>query len=100
MRSHAREFPMDATPMAFSRSPDWLEALDFERPVAEAIGVRITYTTRLFRRRPEHLDGKLIALVAPHAPAWRFGVALAMEQDQWIVTQGGYFDDMPATGED
>ena len=65
------------------------------------IGTHVTkHTTRLFRRRPEHLDGKLIALVAPHAPAWRFGVALAMEQDQWIVTQGGYFDDMPATGED
>jgi len=82
-----------------SRSQDWLEGLCFEKPVAETIGVRITYTTRLFRRRPEHLGGKRIALVAPHAPAWRFGVALATEHDQWIVTQGGYFEDMPGTGE-
>jgi hypothetical protein len=30
---------------------------------------------------------------------WRFGVAVAMEDDRWIVTQGGYFDDRPGQGD-
>ena len=68
-------------------------------PVEETIGVRISYATRFLRRRPEHLGGKRVALIAAHEPVWRFGVALAVEHDRWIVTQGGYFDDMPGSGD-
>jgi 2-polyprenyl-6-methoxyphenol hydroxylase-like FAD-dependent oxidoreductase len=39
-------------------------------------------------------------LVAAHEPVWRFGVALAIERDRWIVTQGGYFDDMPGSSDE
>jgi len=82
-----------------SHSPDWLVGLGYEIPAAETVGVRISYTTRILRRRPDHLGGKAIALIGAEAPSWRFGVAVAMEDDRWIVTQGGYFDDRPGEAE-
>ena len=82
-----------------SRSADWLAELGYEKPAEDTIGVRISYTTRILSRRPDHLGGKAIALVGADAPMWRFGVAVAMEDDRWIVTQGGYFDDRPGQGD-
>lgn len=82
-----------------AHSPQWLEALGYAKPVEETIDVDIAYTTRMFRRRPGQLGGKKVALIAADAPIWRFGVALAMEDERWIVTLGGYFGDMPATNE-
>ena len=82
-----------------SHSADWLVGLGYEKPAEETVGVRISYTTRILRRRPDHLGGKAIALIGAEAPSWRFGVAVAMEDDRWIVTQGGYFDDRPGEGE-
>ncbi len=82
-----------------SHSRAWLEALGYAGPTEETIGVDIAYTTRMFRRRPGHLGGKKVALIAADAPVWRFGVALAIEDDRWIVTIGGYFGDMPATND-
>jgi 2-polyprenyl-6-methoxyphenol hydroxylase-like FAD-dependent oxidoreductase len=82
-----------------SRSADWLADLGYEKPAEDKIGVRISYTTRILCRRPDHLGGKAIALVGAEAPQWRFGVAVAMEDDRWIVTQGGYFDDRPNHGD-
>jgi len=42
-----------------SRSPEWLAALGYETPGLDTIEVRISYATRLFQRRPEHLGGKV-----------------------------------------
>jgi 2-polyprenyl-6-methoxyphenol hydroxylase-like FAD-dependent oxidoreductase len=78
-----------------SRSANWLADLGYEKPAEDTIGVRISYTTCILSRRPDHLGGKAIALIGAQAPMWRFGVAMAMEDDRWIVTQGGYFDDRP-----
>jgi 2-polyprenyl-6-methoxyphenol hydroxylase-like FAD-dependent oxidoreductase len=82
-----------------SHSAEWLAHLGYTPPVEETIGVRISYATRFLRRRPEQLGGKRVALIGAHEPVWRFGVALAIENDRWIVTQGGYFDDMPGSGD-
>src|SRR5512145_1048128 len=38
-----------------SRSPEWLGRLGYARPAEETIGMRLSYATRLLRRRPEHL---------------------------------------------
>jgi 2-polyprenyl-6-methoxyphenol hydroxylase-like FAD-dependent oxidoreductase len=81
-----------------SHAPEWLEALGYAKPSVETVEVGISYTTRRLRRRPEHLGGKCVALSGAQAPNWRFGVALATENDEWIVTQGGYFDDRPEDG--
>ena len=82
-----------------SHSAEWLASLGYPPPAEETIGVRISYASRFLRRRPDHLAGKHVALIAAHEPVWRFGVALAVEHDRWIVTQGGYFDDMPQSGD-
>jgi 2-polyprenyl-6-methoxyphenol hydroxylase-like FAD-dependent oxidoreductase len=76
-----------------SRAPDWLQALGYEVPSAEKVEVGIGYTTRLYRRKPEHAGGKLAVVVRGGAPDYRFGVALAQEDDSWIVSTGGYFGD-------
>lgn len=76
-----------------SRSPAWLAALGFTPPVEEKVDVGICYTTRLYRRRPGDLDGKRAVIVRGDHPHYRFGVALAQEDDRWILTLGGYLGD-------
>jgi len=76
-----------------SHFPRWLEAFGFDVPVAEKVDVGISYTTRLYRRRPHHAGGKSAILVKAGAPDYRFGAVLAQEDDRWIVTLGGYLGD-------
>ena len=76
-----------------SRSPAWLEGWGFPPPQEEQVEVGITYTTRLYRRRPDHAAGNRVVVVRSQAPHYRFGVALAQEFDSWIVTLGGYLGD-------
>jgi 2-polyprenyl-6-methoxyphenol hydroxylase-like FAD-dependent oxidoreductase len=76
-----------------SRSPSWLEALGYAKPREEQIKVNIGYKTRLYRRRPEDLHGKMGAIIAACRPDWRFGAILAQEGERWTVSLGGYFDD-------
>jgi 2-polyprenyl-6-methoxyphenol hydroxylase-like FAD-dependent oxidoreductase len=77
-----------------SRSSSWLESLGFHGPEEETIDVGIAYTTRMFERRGRGAPEDPVALiVGASPPSWRFGVALAVEGDRWIVTLGGYFGD-------
>jgi 2-polyprenyl-6-methoxyphenol hydroxylase-like FAD-dependent oxidoreductase len=76
-----------------SASPVWLEKLGYEKPQEEQVQVGIGYMTRMYRRRPEHLQGDLATVVSPSLPNGRFGVIVAQEGDRWIVTIGGYLDD-------
>jgi hypothetical protein len=76
-----------------SASPAWLEALGYARPVEEKIEVGIGYTTRVYRRRPGDLGGKLAVVIAGSDPNWRNGVVLYQAEDRWIVSIGGYFGD-------
>jgi 2-polyprenyl-6-methoxyphenol hydroxylase-like FAD-dependent oxidoreductase len=69
-----------------SRSPQWLEAMGYEKPVEERIEIGLGYTTRWFRRRPEHLSGDVAAVIPPTPSGKRGGVMLAQENDRWIVT--------------
>lgn len=76
-----------------SQSPVWLEKLGYEKPQEEQVHVGIGYMTRIYRRRPEHLQGDLATVVSPCLPNWRYGVILAQESDRWVVTIGGYLGD-------
>ena len=76
-----------------SSSPAWLESLGFARPEEEKIEIGIGYTTRVYRRRPTDLGGKLAVVVAGSGPNWRNGVILYQTEDRWIVSIGGYFGD-------
>ncbi len=74
-----------------SHSPQWLEGMGYSRPAEERVEVALAYTTRWFRRRPEHLDGD-IAVVSPPTPEGkRGGVMLAQEGWRWTLTLIGHF---------
>lgn len=74
-----------------ARSPHWLEALGFPRPVETEIGVDLTYTTRLFRRDPRGTGVPGVLIVGPTDSNRRMGIVLAQSHERWIVTLAGYF---------
>ena len=76
-----------------SRASNWLAELGFAQPKEEIVEVNISYMTRLYRRRPDHVPGKDAVIIAASAPDWRLGVMLAQDGDRWIVTLGGYQGD-------
>ena len=83
-----------------SQSPIWLDRAGFPRPKEEAVRVALGYTTRIYRRSPDQLNGDL-AVICPSAPPQRRGgVAIAMEGDRWMVTLFGMLGDHPPTGVD
>ncbi len=56
-----------------SPSPAWLESLGYARPEEQRVEIGIGYTTRLYRRRPTDLSGKLALVIAGSGPNWRNG---------------------------
>jgi hypothetical protein len=58
------------------------------------VEVALAYTTRFFRRRPEHLDGDIAALIPPAQNGKRGGVMLAQESDRWVVSLIGKFGEV------
>jgi 2-polyprenyl-6-methoxyphenol hydroxylase-like FAD-dependent oxidoreductase len=80
-----------------SRSPIWLEAMGFVKPDEEQIEVKHNYMTREYRRKPEHLPGTMVVIMAPCKPAWRGGVLIAQEGERWILGLTGCMgDQVPA----
>jgi 2-polyprenyl-6-methoxyphenol hydroxylase-like FAD-dependent oxidoreductase len=73
-----------------SRTPFWLGELGYQPPEEERIVIDVRYGTREFRRGWQDLDGDMVLIIAPTPRSPRVGVALAMEDDRWIVTMGGY----------
>ena len=80
-----------------SQTPAWLGAAGFQQPVEESIRVGLAYSTRIFRRRPEHLDGDFAMIIPSAPPGRRGGAMLAMEGDRWMVTLFGMLGDDPPT---
>jgi 2-polyprenyl-6-methoxyphenol hydroxylase-like FAD-dependent oxidoreductase len=83
-----------------SRSPAWLTALGYLAPREETIEVGLGYTTRLYHRRPEQLNGKLGAIFGACPPDWRGGCIMAQEGQRWIVSLRGYLGDRAPTDEE
>jgi len=65
----------------------------------EKIEIGLGYTTRVYRRKPGDLGGKLAVVVAGDGPNWRNGALLFQAEDRWIVSIGGYFGDHAPTDE-
>ena len=63
------------------------------RPEEERIEIGVGYTTRVYRRRPTDLNGKIAVVIAGSGPNWRNGVIAYQTADRWIVSIGGYFGD-------
>jgi 2-polyprenyl-6-methoxyphenol hydroxylase-like FAD-dependent oxidoreductase len=79
-----------------SRSDRWLAGLGFPAPEHTEIKINVAYTTRLYRRGGDDLDGWRAAVVLPTPPREnRYGVALPIEGDRWIVAVGGWHIDAP-----
>ncbi|KAA9151246.1 FAD-dependent oxidoreductase [Amycolatopsis acidicola] len=91
----AADLVVDATGRG-SRAADWLAALGHERPAEERVDVDLGYSSRLYRRKPEHLDGDL-AVVVSTMPGFRGGGAITLEGDRWHVTLAGMLGDHPPT---
>lgn len=86
----AADLVVDATGRG-SRTPQWLEAMGYEKPREEAVQIALGYTTRFFRRRTTDLEGDT-AVIIPSTPEGKCGgVMLAQEGDRWTVTLFGHF---------
>jgi 2-polyprenyl-6-methoxyphenol hydroxylase-like FAD-dependent oxidoreductase len=92
----AADLVVDATGRG-SRGPHWLAELGYRAPDEEKVEIGVAYATRTYRRRPSHLNGDLALIVGPTPHIRRLGVALAMEDDRWIISLGGYLGDVPPT---
>ncbi|MEV0615784.1 NAD(P)-binding protein [Nonomuraea sp. NPDC050404] len=78
-----------------SRTPQWLGELGFRPPQEEQVGIDVRYGTYELRRRSDHLAGDLAVVIGATPQAPRAGVALALEDERWIVTLAGYGEDPP-----
>ncbi|RSM53343.1 hypothetical protein DMB66_39100 [Actinoplanes sp. ATCC 53533] len=89
-RTLAADLVVDASGRG-SRSDRWLRDLEFPSPPESVITVRVHYTTRLVRGRPECLPGPGMIIVAESPPEHRrYGAAFSVEGDRWLVTLGGF----------
>ncbi|PBC35510.1 monooxygenase [Rhodococcus sp. ACS1] len=78
-----------------SQSQGWLEPLGYPRPEEERLSIHLAYATRRYRREPTQIDGDLGIGVGSIPAVPRGGLALAQENDTWIITLAGYGDDEP-----
>ncbi|SMB82913.1 FAD-dependent oxidoreductase [Deinococcus hopiensis] len=74
-----------------SRTPAWLKELGFARPRESRLPVNVTYTSRFYRRSPEHLGGDLMLVTLPNQPKDRRVMGcFAAEGDRWHVFLTGW----------
>lgn len=90
----AADLVVDATGRG-SRAPAWLRELGYDAPEEESVRVDLRYTTRLFRRPPGRAHGPRNVLIGAPPGDGRGGVALAVEDDRWIVTLIGMLGRQP-----
>ncbi len=82
-----------------SRAVKWLEELGSPPPEEERVTVDLGYSTRLYRRRPDHLDGAKAVVIAASPAQRRGGVMMAQEDNRWIVSLSGFAGDHPPQDE-
>jgi len=96
-------FPADLVVDASGRgsaSPKWLQAAGYARPVESEVKINMGYATRLYRRRPNDLQGAALIMVTAEGPDdKRSGMIFPIEGDRWIVTLGGINGDHPPLDE-
>jgi 2-polyprenyl-6-methoxyphenol hydroxylase-like FAD-dependent oxidoreductase len=80
-----------------SQTPLWLERLGLPAPAEDRIHVDMTYTTRVYPRTPNQLDGQLLSVIYPQRPNLRCGIALAIEDSRWLITLGDGIGRRPAS---
>ncbi len=83
-----------------SRAVKWLEELGYAPPEEDQVTVNFGYSSRLYRRRPEHLGGAKAVVITGSPALKRGGAMLAQEGDRWIVSLGGFVGDHPPLDEE
>jgi 2-polyprenyl-6-methoxyphenol hydroxylase-like FAD-dependent oxidoreductase len=78
-----------------THSPQWLEGMGFPKVEEERVEVGLSYTNRMFRRNPDHLDGDLGVVIPSTATGKRGGVMLAQEGGLWSVGLSSRFSPGP-----
>jgi 2-polyprenyl-6-methoxyphenol hydroxylase-like FAD-dependent oxidoreductase len=79
-----------------SRTPDWLEALGYEKPAESEVRVDVRYASRFYHRRPgDALDARVLYVFPTPPLGRRFGLAVPVEGDRWLVTLGGWHGEAP-----
>lgn len=94
------DFVVDATGR-FSRAPDWLASLGYERPEEVVVNPFLGYATRMYEP-PAAFDADWKALVLLGSPPdeSRGGVLLPVEGGRWLVTLAGIGRDYPPTDDE
>jgi 2-polyprenyl-6-methoxyphenol hydroxylase-like FAD-dependent oxidoreductase len=90
----AGDLVVDATGRS-SHTPRWVTDLGYVPPHQERLHVGVHYTTRLFRREPEDLDGCRHVTVSIPPGDRRGGLVVAVEGDRWLVTLVGLLGERP-----
>jgi len=80
-----------------SHTPQWLEAMGFERPIEEKVQIGVGYATCTYRIKGDAADAMQGIVIGAMPPNTRVGVLLRQEGDRFIVTAAGYFGDYPPT---
>jgi 2-polyprenyl-6-methoxyphenol hydroxylase-like FAD-dependent oxidoreductase len=74
-----------------SHSPQWLEGLGYPKPPEERVEIALSYTTRVFQRHDQDLNGDMAVIIPPSPFGKRGGVMLAQENGRWTVTLISHF---------
>lgn len=84
-----------------SQSPKWLAHMGFEPAPESLVKINVSYTSRVYHRKASDAGGLKGLVIAGQPPKEKTGgVALAMEDDRWIVTLIGTLGEVaPATEE-
>ncbi|GIV96908.1 MAG: hypothetical protein KatS3mg057_1565 [Herpetosiphonaceae bacterium] len=83
-----------------SRALKWLEEIGYAPPEEERITVSLSGVTRLYRRRPEHLNDAKAVLIALSPALKRGAVMVAQEGERWTITLIGFAGDSPPSDEE
>ena len=83
-----------------SQTPVWLEVLGYAKPVQSLVEINMGYTSRIYQRRPDDLNGDIAALIVAKAPEQkRTGAMMSMEGNRWMMTIAGTLGDHAPTDE-
>jgi 2-polyprenyl-6-methoxyphenol hydroxylase-like FAD-dependent oxidoreductase len=76
-----------------TRSPVWLDELGYARAPEERVRIELSYVSRLYRREPHHLGGRLGSTFAPYPGQLRSGLVLGQEGESFMVNLGAWGGD-------
>ena len=69
-----------------SKLPTWLQGLGLAAAPEDVVRSRVTYASCTIARKPQHLGGAPAWVMTPAPPQVRFGAALALEADRFMIT--------------